>query len=565
MKMLETQEIYMGEVLGENFEIVRFGKLYGSQSEKVFAVVRFRNPNFGLDTEVEIPMADLGSRSLKSYIPEAFVLEGVPIERQYKEIAERLHRAMAHAIPYTILPQGFSHIEDEWFYAMGDIIIGDDRRQYYPRNPQNIHMDGLLQCSAEEYVSWCKLFINQGSDKAALFLGALVPYLRPITDAFNLSARVANIYVHGDTGCGKTEFCKLLLKLSDTHTIGVNLASDKSSILAAMPYYKDRCMLLDDWNKSSAVRESEKKITRLSESIQMSSSGGDVLVKNQKVDNENTGLLITAELLLDNCSSRNRTVIVGFQKTFDETALSQLQTNQYLFRSFLVKFVEWICRNHKALIDEVRDAWDKGMLDIRFAHDDSSAYMGFHRVMTSYRLLEISRYVVMRYFQHVLFKRMEKTSRKLEQGIIDSISSTLDLLKRESEWSPIARIIAEVFAADPDMIVTDEPKKYFKDPQKVFLRYDDRIYVRAEHLIQYLEYRLKVSITSQELSMELTKLGVLIITREKTTKLPVDLRKFSKKRYYRMDVRAVCDFTESIFPDALSRTRSPLYELNPFD
>ena len=83
-KASNVQDSLRGKVICENFEILRFGRVHGSQPEKTVATVRFRNPNFALDQEVDIPLSAIRGQKLKEYIPEAFFLEDVPPERQYK-------------------------------------------------------------------------------------------------------------------------------------------------------------------------------------------------------------------------------------------------------------------------------------------------------------------------------------------------------------------------------------------------------------------------------------------------------------------------------------------------
>ena len=102
-RTLKTQESLNGQIKCQNFEILRFGQVHGSQPEKTVATVRFRNPNFALDQEVDIPLSAIRGQKLKEYIPEAFFLEDVPPERQYKEIANRLNKALGHSIAYRPL------------------------------------------------------------------------------------------------------------------------------------------------------------------------------------------------------------------------------------------------------------------------------------------------------------------------------------------------------------------------------------------------------------------------------------------------------------------------------
>lgn len=71
-------------VVCENFKVLRFGLLHGSHPNQVFVLVRFRNPNFALDTEVEIPLSLLRESKLKDFIPPWFTLEDVPPERTHK-------------------------------------------------------------------------------------------------------------------------------------------------------------------------------------------------------------------------------------------------------------------------------------------------------------------------------------------------------------------------------------------------------------------------------------------------------------------------------------------------
>ena len=560
---LKTQESLNGQIKCQNFEILRFGQVHGSQPEKTVATVRFRNPNFALDQEVDIPLSAIRGQKLKEYIPEAFFLEDVPPERQYKEIANRLNKALGHSIPFTLLPQGYSDVSDMWYYVMGDLIIGDEHHRYYPYNPHNIHIDDGKQYTDQKCYEWCKKFCKQSPSAAALFLVALAPYLRPITEALNLPARVENAYVVGESGSGKTSCCELLLKLGTSVPVGVNLASDKSAIASSVMLCRDKCMLIDDLCLSSSSRMMDQKTTRLSELLQASSAGGRVTVKNQDINLDFTGLLITAEYLLDNNSSINRTVVIPFESV-DTDALSDLQANQCLFQGFLIKFIEWLCKNHERIMDEVRGASDSGMLDMKFAHGHPSEYIGFHRVATTHRLLKLARYVVIRYWQQVLLKDMNGMSKLLESGITSSVTETLNRIKRKSSLSPVAEILAEVFASDPHNIVATNPEKYFYKSHKVFLRYGNRIYFSGEHLVNYLESQLGEELSVKGIGLELTRLGLLAASRENTAKLPIELRKYSTKRYYKLSVRAVCDFTESVYPDALSRSNSPIVELNPF-
>ena len=159
-----------------------------------------------------------------------------------------------------------------WYYVMGDLIIGDDHYRYYPYNPQNIHMEDGKRSTDQKCYEWCKKFCKQSPSAAALLLVALAPYLRPITEALNLPARVANAYVVGESGSGKTSCCELLLKQGTSAPVGVNLASDKSAIASSVRLCRDKCLLIDDLCLSSSSRMMDQKTTRLSELLQASSA-----------------------------------------------------------------------------------------------------------------------------------------------------------------------------------------------------------------------------------------------------------------------------------------------------
>ena len=124
-------------------------------------------------------------------------------------------------------------------------VIKFQRSQLIAHNPEGlITNDTCGNSTIEEIYSWCHCYCSQGPALAVLFLCSLTPYLKGVLD----TACAVNGYIVGLSGVGKTEFIKLLARLTTSHC-GISLESDKREIMQFFEKFgHDRGFLVDDLN-----------------------------------------------------------------------------------------------------------------------------------------------------------------------------------------------------------------------------------------------------------------------------------------------------------------------------
>lgn len=248
------------DLYGDRFQIVRFLKQHGT--DELFVTVRFNLPNCGIDSEVTIPMADVKSRKFRDYIPDAFAMEGVRTSDQPEWLRSDINDALASATVETMLPQGFSFIDNHWVYALGNIVLNSSSGTCYTQDPLNLQLNesDLNFQDLSSTLDWLKIFCEQGPAQSALLLCALTPFIRPITERLCFPTRVVNAYIWGQSGTGKTEYAKLVSSLCKTSEAqGTNLSCSLKAILDVHSQYQDYPFLIDDLNRTESSREFEKK------------------------------------------------------------------------------------------------------------------------------------------------------------------------------------------------------------------------------------------------------------------------------------------------------------------
>ena len=559
--------------------------------KKWFVDLEFDLPDFGLPHhEVIIPLEELHTRQFDAYIPKTFTLPRFLRKNMLDILRLLIGDYLGGTVtPRCLIPQGYSLIGNtHWVYALGDEVIGNTHWVYalgdevigevpgvdlVPYNPRGLKEPSVSEefDMEEEWLRWCKIFCSQGLEKAVLFLCALSPYIRPVAVQAKLANGIAHAYVVGSTGTGKTEFSRLLTQIGGMEPSGgSNLGSDKQAILGRQSSFTDRTFLIDDLNLSTSNRETEKKNARLSEIIQMTSSGGEVMVKGESVNMSRTSLIITGEYLLDSASTINRCVVVKFEEPFNGKRLSYLQENRIAYLRFLYLFSSWICENWQSLSTQIIRGIRKGEFDYCEGRIDPSKYDGYSRIMASHQVLQVCRFLFLEFLiaHEVEEKVVRSLNSVLGEGICKGIKDTLSQVYHEPLKSDVLKIILDIFSFDPDEIVADSPEEYHhyeqKKHPKLLFRHKDQLYYRGKNLTRYLSAKLCREVSSKELSKELENARLLsFYGGEASGRLPTKLseRWDDKSRYYRLNVYAVCDFVERYYPDALACVNSPIKEL----
>jgi hypothetical protein len=320
------------------FRVLGLKKIEGTKDYLV--TLLFENPMIGLNETVSLYMTEVKlPAKFRKKIPPAFTTPFKP-----SQMIENLQYEIGLAFrnpDFEIeraLPQGFSFVNENLFYAIGKDVLplashakeyvvqpekfsaeNPNRIQLYTRLPDRVHN------KFEDIVSWIHTFCAQGPAQTVLFLCAMTPYMKHVLpDEFSEESSV-HAYVFGESGVGKTEFIKLMAKISDG-TVGINLESDMKEILAGLAAFRDRAVQIDDLNKTASESVRAKKEAKVSSLLQMgSSAAGDICAKDVNVDLSNTALLISAEYILPNYSTINRAVLLHIREAFDSETVRILK------------------------------------------------------------------------------------------------------------------------------------------------------------------------------------------------------------------------------------------------
>lgn len=270
---------------------------------------------------------------------------------------------------------------------------------------------------------------------------------------------------------------------------------------------------------------------------------------------DRTALIITGEFLPNSDSTINRCVVIAFEETFDNKALTYLQENKHLYGIFIVKFLEWVCINSDDLIEEIRMLLENGDFDYAEAHSSSAKYTGYSRIVNTYKLLRITQYLVMKFFSQKVPMFVVNKYTQLHSSFSDSISraisTTLNSVEKKQNMSDVLMAVIKIFNENPQKIVTNNPDKYFLGSGKMFFKYKGNYFFRGESLATYLSGMLDHEISVKRISSELVGANLLeLYGGDCSSKLPGKLGKNNKKRYFRLNISRLAELVSDVYPSA---------------
>ena len=537
---MDMSNVLEKDVYRKNFSISKVLKLYNS--DKVYVSVRFIVPNFGIDKEVLISVQEIKKSKFCQHIPEGFAIEGVPLNKQHLVISQEVNQKLSTEVPKLLLPQGFHRIEGRWLYVLGNHIINSKEASFATYNPTGIKLSqNVTKVTPNTYYDWCRLFCNQGEAQTTLFLSALTPYILPVVQDLNLPAKTVSSFVVGASGTGKTSYCELLCNVFGENRT-TNLAAGKAEILTVLSE-KIGCVLIDDLCDTCSDRERERKLMTLSEIIQMRSSSG------APVNLDNISFCVTGEFIPDCFSTINRVVVLNVETELNGESLTELQKNRICYEAFLIPFIRWICANAPALRTEVAELLQSGFFDYTSSHRGSSEYIGFPRVIASYKLLRITEFLISKFFsKYCDSERANKFGALLHKGIKKSIDDTLESIRNPCGTPPVAVALVEAYIEN-DRILAKSHTKYLEKKNKFLFREGSFLYFRGDHLAAFLSGKMEADISLKRLSAELTAANLLIsFGGELSGRLPGKLRHRDGRRFYRISIDRFEDLAQSIQP-----------------
>lgn len=551
--------------------VLRFLTLHGK--DKLYAEVEFRHEGASKRQTEFIPLEDLRSNKLATYIPDFYAVEGIEASELYKAVSSKINGDWAtHNSPTEILlPQGYSYVNGKWVYAIGDTIVNGDGMNLYSYN--NCKNNFCWKSKFKDSWQWIHLFCQNGSSVSALLLCSLTPLLYPITKNLNIPSKLAHAYVVGPSSSGKTTFSQLLT--SPFYFQGINLGSKKDMVFDKLNTYFDIPILIDDYNAGSSVREHERKLDVVSELIQsISSSSGEILTERNSIDFSRKSILITAEEIVNAFSSINRVVLVRFEGGFDEEILAILKKSLVMYQSFLYDFLEWICKNSTSLTKKIESDLQNSRFDLTIEHADKSAYIGFSRISASSKILKITHQLIIAFLENRVPKNaLDEINKFLRDGVNKVISDTLAAVKVTPSGSPVIDFIIDVFCRDNNEIVAEDYEDY-RDSKKIsvfeklFFRYKNEFFFRAEEVANYISMKFKKDVTPSYVIKELSKANLLSYNKEGTSHhLPNKIRKKydNDKRYSTLNIEVLKDLIIDQRLDFMDYYTSPIKELTPYN
>ena len=184
----------------------------------------------------------------------------------------------------------------------------------------------------------------------------------------------------GDTEMGKTTTSKFWSNIF-RHNISkyrqvLGLGDSKPYIYECLGFYRDSVVVLDDMNKSASKETKRKKEHIFTEIIQdVANNYGHSTMR--KTDALEGGVVVTAEYILENESTLNRTLLMLLEvPIFDKASFEKLKTDQTMIPTICFHFLQWAARKKDEIVEAIEQEFRR---TYRFSsHDrinDSAAIM----------------------------------------------------------------------------------------------------------------------------------------------------------------------------------------------
>ena len=205
---------------------------------------------------------------------------------------------------------------------------------------------------------------------------------------------------------------------------------------------------------------------------------------------------------------------------------------------------------------------------------DKSSYIGFSRISASSKLLKITHKLIIDFLENTVpQEELSEINTFLRNGVNKVISDTLSAVRVSPSGSAVIDFIIDVFCHDNNGIVSEDYEDY-RDSKKIsvfeklFFRYKNEFFFRAEEVANYISVKFKTDITHSHVIKELSKANLLSYNKEGTSHhLPDKLRKKynNNKRYSTLNIEVLKDLIIDQQLDFLDYCTSPIKELTPYN
>ena len=533
------------------FEVLGLKKICGTSDYLV--TVLFENSRIGLKEIVSLSMAEVKSPAkFRKKIPSAFTTPYKP-SKMIENLQYAIYQELGNpnfTVGYA-LPQGFSFVENELFYVIGDCILptanyAKERSvpsdKFIAESPDGakffLPISEAGKIKRESAYEWVHTYCAQGPAQTVIFLCAMSPFIKYILPESFSEGNVVPAFVVGESGFGKTEQIKLLARITDG-VYGLNLESDMKEIWAGLADFRDRAVQLDDLNKTSSNAIKENKEKKVYSLLQVGdSAAGKVSAKDVNVNLSNTALLFSAEYAIQSHSAKNRAVLLYIREAFNSEVLTWLQQNRVFYGRFLVHFISLICCKREKLKGILKKYHDQEHFQIPNV-DAAEEYEGFARVFRHYKILRLTARAIECCILD--YKKQDELCRMFKEGTDVCIKDTLEAI-RKNAVTDFVKSFLRIFEKD---IVAEGPKEYSRDKQYVFFLHKEYIYFRSKDLTDFFWNVYAQTISAKTISKELGNAGLLVMYGNSySEKLPKKLDEKAGgdgEHYYRINASVLSD------------------------
>lgn len=537
--------------------IKKGGSLSEEGKAEQFLILEFSIKN-GETKRVSIPYKDIATKKVLDYVPVGFYIMLDTAGKQQRFLSRVIFSYInkANKTESISVPIGYSEVNDRLIYNLGGEIINGDGLEI--SNGSDVQLVEYKKpiCGMFE---WIKAFCKQGSAQTVMFLAAMMPFVKPVISVKDYGLTFA-VYIVGKTGRGKSEQASLLTNLyvykndSKTSATQISLESDKIIIFETLDHCMDQNVLVDNLNMSSnSSADKRKRENTLTVILHHLSSKGSVGLKNKKY-NVNSMIFVSAEYLLKDYSTINRTLVVKIEKAFDAERLTFLQKNTGAYIDFIKKFIEWICCNAKTLKNIVGE-WPSQKLNVQ----NEEKYEGVRRMSRTYETIKCVEDLLLLFFEKQ-FKLNETVLSEyrtmFDNAIEEAVGCTLDECANvgpEAETYYVERLL-DIFIYDYDKIIAenmDEYKEFNRKAnkknkklnpderirKKVFFRKGQYYHARPEDVLEAIKHCISATplpaspTTKQSISAQLKYYGLLHINQGKSSYPVADYGKGTRFYY----------------------------------
>lgn len=230
-----------------------------------------------------------------------------------------------------------------------------------------------------------------------LLLGTVVGLLSsPFKDA---GASPLILYLYGESSTFKTSLAALLTAVHGYEANLITLSSSWSSIRDYLISNKDIPVVIDDMNKSDRKTIMHRNEEIISNYCKTVVDSGKLILHHGKDTCEvvfHNSSVITAEYILNNLSTRNRTIELPMESISTDclTHCQQLQNTNYVMETFAFHFTSFVSENWESICERIKADLQQSQYDLRDSKSKSA-----YRINANLRQLFAAAHIMTLYLQ----------------------------------------------------------------------------------------------------------------------------------------------------------------------